>query len=171
MCKVKSRPWPETARFYRSMATEHGHEWLTPMLKLVEQIQAADCSSTWHRPNGLRASAKGNLRAPILGVRRSKRLKHGLEFRFPSGIDRVARTDKRKDQRCHTVTLPLDFPKVDDYGVKQLAGKRHVLMLHYDKREENRVSKQHACDRQNRNNDLSEPRHFPVPFSTPAATK
>jgi hypothetical protein len=24
------------------MATEHGHEWLTPMLKLVEQIQAAD---------------------------------------------------------------------------------------------------------------------------------
>jgi len=42
MYKVKRRPWPEIARFYRSMATEHGHEWLTPMLKLVEQIQTAD---------------------------------------------------------------------------------------------------------------------------------
>ena len=42
MYKLKSRPWPEIARFYRSMATEHGHEWPTPLLKLVEQIQAAD---------------------------------------------------------------------------------------------------------------------------------
>lgn len=59
-----------------------------------------------------------NLRTPISGVGSSERLKRGLEFRFPSGIDRVPRTDKRKNQRCHTVALALDFPKVDDNDVK-----------------------------------------------------
>ena len=55
------------------------------------------CSSTWHKPNGLRGNAKGIPRTPILGVGSSKRLKHGLEFRFPSGIDRVPSTDKREN--------------------------------------------------------------------------
>lgn len=42
MYKVKSRSWPEILRFYRSMANEHGHNWLIPMAELVEQIGTAD---------------------------------------------------------------------------------------------------------------------------------
>jgi hypothetical protein len=39
---VKSRPWPEIAKFYRSMVSDHQQVWLTPMLALVEQIEHAD---------------------------------------------------------------------------------------------------------------------------------
>lgn len=42
MYKLKSRPWSEIAKFYRSMVADHGLVWLTPMLGLVEQIEHAE---------------------------------------------------------------------------------------------------------------------------------
>ena len=42
MYKVKSQPWPKIIHYYHSLVEEHNHNWLRPMLELVEQIQAAD---------------------------------------------------------------------------------------------------------------------------------
>jgi hypothetical protein len=42
MYKVKCRPWPEIAGFYRSKVTAPQLVWLKPMLALVEQIEHSE---------------------------------------------------------------------------------------------------------------------------------
>jgi hypothetical protein len=42
MFKVKSRPWPVIAKFYREMAAVPHLVFLKPMLELVEHIERAD---------------------------------------------------------------------------------------------------------------------------------
>jgi hypothetical protein len=42
MIKVKSRPWPDISEFYEDIASKKAGQWVLPMLRLVEKIQASD---------------------------------------------------------------------------------------------------------------------------------